>query len=114
MICQTKVGNRFHSIEARLVLRVHLKMPSHKRSVRHRAANGKYLETIPARLETGAARSVAEWARRSRISRSEALRRLINLGLAAVASHKGAATASGVVAHQIEGLSDLAMPEEEQ
>jgi hypothetical protein len=88
-------------------------MPSHKRSTRYRAANGKYLETIPARLEPGAARAVGEWAKRSHISRSEALRRLIDLGLAAVVSRKNAARAADAVANQTEGLSDLAMPEEE-
>jgi hypothetical protein len=88
-------------------------MSSHKRATRYRAANGKYLETIPARLEPGAARAVGEWAKRRHVSRSEAFRRLINLGLAASVGRNGDSRPSDAAkAHQTGELSDREMQEE--
>jgi hypothetical protein len=57
---------------------------------RYRSAIGNYVETILVRLEPEAADAVRKWAKRKCISRSEALRRLIDLGLAAAQPMKRA------------------------
>lgn len=41
----------------------------------------RYGETIPVRLETQTAEVVALWAAKRAVSRSEAIRRLVELGL---------------------------------
>lgn len=52
----------------------------HKKS-RGRPAGTKYTETIPVRLEPQTVEAVEKWAERKEVSRSEALRKLIELGL---------------------------------
>jgi Ribbon-helix-helix protein, copG family len=54
----------------------------HKKS-RGRPAGTKYSETIPARLEPDTLAGVDKWAASNGVSRSEALRRLVELGLKA-------------------------------
>ena len=41
----------------------------------------KYAETIPARFEIGAMKLLDAWAKKHDVSRSEAIRRLVELGL---------------------------------
>jgi len=52
----------------------------HKKS-RGRPAGKKYTETIPARLEPATLTSLDAWAAANDMSRSEAIRRLVELGL---------------------------------
>jgi hypothetical protein len=52
----------------------------HKKS-RGRPAGTKYSETIPARLEPATVASLDAWAASHDVSRSEAIRRLVELGL---------------------------------
>jgi hypothetical protein len=52
----------------------------HKKS-RGRPAGIKYGETIPARLELATVASLDAWAKSHDISRSEAIRRLVEIGL---------------------------------
>jgi hypothetical protein len=52
----------------------------HKKS-RGRPAGSKYGETIPARLEPVTVASLDAWAASHNVSRSEAIRRLVELGL---------------------------------
>jgi hypothetical protein len=52
----------------------------HKKS-RGRPAGTKYGETIPARLEPATLASLDSWAAANDVSRSEAIRRLVELGL---------------------------------
>jgi len=52
----------------------------HKKS-RGRPAGIKYSETIPVRLEPAAVANLDAWAASHEISRSEAIRRLVELGL---------------------------------
>ena len=52
----------------------------HKKS-RGRPAGTKYSETIPARLEPATLASLDSWAVANDVSRSEAIRRLVELGL---------------------------------
>jgi hypothetical protein len=54
----------------------------HKKS-RGRPAGTKYGETIPARLEPATLTSLDAWAAANDMSRSEAIRRLVDLGLKA-------------------------------
>jgi hypothetical protein len=54
----------------------------HKKS-RGRPAGTKYVETIPARLEKETLIRLDQWAVAHEISRSEAIRRLVELGLKA-------------------------------
>ena len=54
----------------------------HKKS-RGRPAGTKYGETIPARLEPATLASLNSWAAANDVSRSEAIRRLVELGLKA-------------------------------
>ena len=48
---------------------------------RGRPAGVKYAGTIPARFEIGAMKSLDAWAKKHEVSRSEAIRRLVDLGL---------------------------------
>src|SRR5258708_6172386 len=52
----------------------------HKKS-RGRPAGTKYSETIPARLEPATMATLDAWAASHEVSRSEAIRRLVELGL---------------------------------
>ena len=52
----------------------------HKKS-RGRPTGQRYSETIPARLEPETVAAVEKWAAASDVSRSEAIRRLVELGL---------------------------------
>jgi hypothetical protein len=52
----------------------------HKKS-RGRPAGTKYSETIPARLEPSTVAGLDAWAAANDVSRSEAIRRLVELGL---------------------------------
>jgi hypothetical protein len=54
----------------------------HKKS-RGRPAGTKYGETIPARLEPATLASLDSWAAANDVSRSEAIRRLVEIGLEA-------------------------------
>jgi hypothetical protein len=54
----------------------------HKKS-RGRPAGVKYGETIPARFETATMEALDAWAEKHDVSRSEAIRRLVELGLKA-------------------------------
>jgi hypothetical protein len=45
----------------------------------------KYAETIPARFEIGAMKLLDAWAKKKDVSRSEAIRRLVEIGLKAKA-----------------------------
>jgi hypothetical protein len=54
----------------------------HKKS-RGRPSGTKYSETIPARFEPATIAALGAWAAANRISRSEAIRRLVELGLKA-------------------------------
>jgi hypothetical protein len=54
----------------------------HKKS-RGRPAGSKYSETIPARLEPVTVAGLDAWAASHDVSRSEAIRRLVELGLKA-------------------------------
>jgi hypothetical protein len=54
----------------------------HKKS-RGRPAGVKYGETIPARFEPGTMVALDDWANRNEVSRSEAIRRLVEIGLKA-------------------------------
>jgi hypothetical protein len=85
---------------------------------RYRSAIGNYVETIPVRLEPEAADAVRKWAKRKCISRSEALRGLIDLGLAAAhpmkRSPRAAAGASEMAGRQIGKLFDPGLPEQER
>jgi hypothetical protein len=56
----------------------------HKKS-RGRPAGKTYSETIPARLEPATVASLDAWAVANDVSRSEAIRRLVELGLRAKA-----------------------------
>jgi hypothetical protein len=52
----------------------------HKKS-RGRPSGRRYSETIPARLEPETVAAVESWAAANDVSRSEAIRRLVELGL---------------------------------
>jgi hypothetical protein len=54
----------------------------HKKS-RGRPVGSKYGENIPARLEPDTLASLDKWAASNDVSRSEAIRRLVELGLKA-------------------------------
>jgi hypothetical protein len=54
----------------------------HKKS-RGRPSGQRYSETIPARLEPEAVEALDKWAADHNVSRSEAMRRLVELGLKA-------------------------------
>jgi hypothetical protein len=54
----------------------------HKKS-RGRPVGKKYSETIPVRLELAKLGSLDRWAASNDVSRSEAIRRLVDLGLKA-------------------------------
>jgi hypothetical protein len=54
----------------------------HKKS-RGRPAGQRYAETIPARLEPTTVVAVDTWAAANDVSRSEAIRRLVEIGLKA-------------------------------
>lgn len=59
----------------------------HKKSV-GRPAGVKYSETIPVRLEPAALAKVDAWAAAHKVSRSETIRRLVDLGLKATEKAK--------------------------
>jgi hypothetical protein len=61
----------------------------HKKS-RGRPAGTKYSETIPARLEPATLASLDAWAAANDVSRSEAIRRLVEIGLTVEAKPKQA------------------------
>ena len=54
----------------------------HKKSV-GRPRGRKFTETIPVRLELEAAERVEDWAAKNGLTRSDAVRRLVELGLRA-------------------------------
>jgi hypothetical protein len=54
----------------------------HKKS-RGRPSGQRYAETIPARLEPSTVVAVDAWAAANEVSRSEAIRRLVEIGLKA-------------------------------
>lgn len=54
----------------------------HKKT-RGRPAGTNYTETIPARLDLDSAKALDAWAKKHDVSRSEAIRRLVVLGLKA-------------------------------
>jgi Arc/MetJ-type ribon-helix-helix transcriptional regulator len=75
---------------------------------------------VNARMPPSLIKSIDGWAaKHSDGSRSEAIRRLVELGLAGSTptkqtSRKAAAKASDMAAHQIDKLANPAMPEEER
>jgi Arc/MetJ-type ribon-helix-helix transcriptional regulator len=90
-----------------------------KRKKRGRPATGQ--DPVSAiRLSPRLAASIDKWAASNgAVSRSEAIRRLVELGLAESTptkqtSRKAAAKASDMAAHQIDKLANPAMPEEER
>jgi hypothetical protein len=91
----------------------------HKKS-RGRPAGVKYGETVPARFETATMAALDAWADNHDISRSEAIRRLVELGLtiktpARPASKPGRRLrAQDLATKAIEKIIDPAAPPEEQ
>src|ERR1700730_2295801 len=90
-----------------------------KRKKRGRPATGQ--DPVSAiRLSPRLTASIDKWAASNgAVSRSEAIRRLVELGLAESTptkqtSRKAAAKASDMAAHQIDKLANPAMPEEER
>jgi hypothetical protein len=80
----------------------------------------KYAGTIPARFEIEAMKSLDAWAKKHDVSRSEAIRRLVELGLtvktrkAKQPSPARAARAKELAAKAIDKMIDPAAPPEEQ
>jgi hypothetical protein len=62
-------------------------MPKQDKTVfkksRGRPVGVKYTATVPARFEIGAMENLVAWAKKHDVSRSEAIRRLVELGLKA-------------------------------
>jgi Arc/MetJ-type ribon-helix-helix transcriptional regulator len=90
-----------------------------KQKKRGRPATGQ-APVSAIRLSTELTRTIDRWSERNKAaSRSEAIRRLVKLGLAASTptkptSRKAAAKASDMAAHQIDKLANPAMSEEER
>ena len=86
----------------------------HKKS-RGRPAGKTYSETIPARLEPATVASLDAWAVANDVSRSEAIRRLVELGLTVKMSAKQpsslkAARAKELASKTIEKIIDPSAP----
>ena len=90
----------------------------HKKS-RGRPVGKTYSETIPARLEPATVASLDAWAVANDVSRSEAIRRLVELGLTVKMSAKQpsslkAARAKELATKTIEKIIDPSAPPEER
>lgn len=78
---------RLHSLPSTCFLCTRIIMAKQSKTV-HKKSRGrppgiKYSETIPARLEPATLASLDRWAASNGVSRSEAIRRLVELGLKA-------------------------------
>jgi hypothetical protein len=91
----------------------------HKKSGRGRPPGTRFAGNTPVRLEPNVQDAVDEWAERHSINRSEALRRLVALGLAASPppkprSPKARSKALALAGEQIDKLIDPSAPAEER
>jgi len=86
---------------------------------RGRPSGQRYTETIPARLEPSTVAAVDHWAAANDVSRSEAIRRLVELGLTVRMKSKQttaerATRAKELAATEIEKVSDPSATQEER
>jgi hypothetical protein len=82
----------------------------HKKS-RGRPSGQRYAETIPARLEPSTVAAVDDWATANDVSRSEAIRRLVEIGLStgkpqAQTPVRTSAEAKRLAGRALNGLAD--------
>ena len=79
----------------------------------------RYSETIPARFEIETMKHLDSWAKKHDVSRSEAIRRLVELGLTLKAKTKepsaaGANRAKELATKAVEKIIDPSVPSEER
>jgi hypothetical protein len=91
----------------------------HKKSRRGRPPGTRFAGNTPVRLEPSIQDAVDAWAERHAVNRSEALRRLVALGLGAsqprkFRSAKARSTARELASAQLDKLIDPSAPDEEK